>query len=70
MRSPMMICAMHALVQNVGHKEMMKNLHRYYALAFEWSTGCSSGIYRFERIWRLGEKQDPDNGKAYVHGAW
>ena len=41
-----------------------------YALAFEWTNGCSSGIHRFERIWRLGEKQDPDNGKAYVHGAW
>ena len=41
-----------------------------YALAFKWTNGCSSGIHRFERIWRLGEKQDPDNGKAYVHGAW
>tara|TARA_B100001113_G_C20958051_1_gene556162 strand:+ start:99 stop:455 length:357 start_codon:yes stop_codon:yes gene_type:complete len=41
-----------------------------YALSFEWTSGCSSGIHRFERLWRLGEKQDPDNGKAYVHGAW
>ena len=41
-----------------------------YALAFEWQHGCSSGIHRFERIWRLGNKQDPDNGKPYVHGAW
>ncbi len=41
-----------------------------YALSFVWTRGCSSGIHRFERIWRLGEKQDPDNGKAYVHGAW
>ncbi len=41
-----------------------------YALAFEWKNGCSAGIHRFERIWRLGENLDPDNGKAYVHGAW
>ena len=41
-----------------------------YALSFDWNNGCSSGIHRFERIWRLGEKLDPDNGKAYVHGAW
>lgn len=42
----------------------------HYALSFEWVNGCSSGIHRFERIWRLGEKQDPDNGNAYVHGVW
>ena len=41
-----------------------------YALSFEWVQGCSSGIYRFERLWKLGEKQDPDGGKTYVHGAW
>ena len=41
-----------------------------YALVFEWTTGCSSGIYRFERIWRIGENEDPDQGKQYVHGAW
>lgn len=41
-----------------------------YALAFKWVQGCSAGIYRFERIWRLGENQDPDNGQTYVHGAW
>ena len=41
-----------------------------YALGFEWSQGCSSGIYRFERIWDLANMRDPDNGKPYVHGAW
>lgn len=41
-----------------------------YAISFEWNQGCSSGIYRFERLWKLGEKQDPDGGKTYVHGAW
>ncbi len=41
-----------------------------YALAFDWKNGCSSGIYRFERIWALANNQDPDNGKPYVHGAW
>jgi DUF971 family protein len=41
-----------------------------YALAFEWNQGCSSGIYRFERIWALANNQDPDDGRSYVHGAW
>ena len=41
-----------------------------YALAFEWDSGCSSGIYRFERIWVLANNQDPDDGRAYVHGVW
>jgi ATP-binding protein involved in chromosome partitioning len=41
-----------------------------YALSFEWNNGCSSGIHRFERLWKLGSKQDPDDGKPYVHGAW
>ena len=41
-----------------------------YALAFEWTNGCSSGIYRFERLWALANKQDPDGGRPYVHGAW
>ena len=41
-----------------------------YALAFDWTHGCSSGIYRFERIWALANNQDPDGGKQYVHGAW
>ena len=41
-----------------------------YALAFEWQQGCSSGIYRFERIWALANNQDPDDGRSYVHGAW
>ena len=41
-----------------------------YALAFDWTHGCSSGIYRFERIWALANNQDPDGGKPYVHGAW
>ena len=41
-----------------------------YALHFEWVSGCSSGIYRFERIWSLSNAEDPDGGKPYVHGAW
>lgn len=41
-----------------------------YALHFEWSRGCSSGIYRFERLWALANALDPDDGKSYVHGAW
>ena len=41
-----------------------------YALIFEWSDGCSSGIFRFERIWSIGESNDPDGGRTYVHGAW
>ena len=41
-----------------------------YALAFEWTNGCSSGIYRFERLWALANEQDPDGGRPYVHGAW
>jgi len=41
-----------------------------YALSFEWTKGCSSGIYRFERIWDLAHGRDPDRGKPYVHGAW
>ena len=41
-----------------------------YALSFEWATGSSSGIYRFERIWDLAHRNDPDRGRPYVHGAW
>lgn len=41
-----------------------------YALAFEWQQGCSSGIFRFERIYDLALKRDPDRGRPYVHGAW
>jgi len=41
-----------------------------YALAFDWKQGCSSGIYRYERIWALANNQDPDDGREYVHGAW
>lgn len=41
-----------------------------YALAFEWQQGCSSGIFRFERIYDLAMKRDPDGGRQYVHGPW
>ena len=41
-----------------------------YALTFEWSQGCSSGIHRFERLWDIANGTDPDHGKPYVHGAW
>ena len=48
-------------VRTVGH----------YAVTFEWDdAGCSSGIYRFERLWALGRREDPDGGRPYVHGAW
>ena len=42
----------------------------HYALNFIWQNGCSNGIFRFERIWALANRRDPDNGKPYVHGAW
>ena len=42
----------------------------HYGLKFIWPSGCSSGIYRFERIWALANNQDPDDGRSYVHGAW
>ena len=48
----------------------MKKFVGKYALAFDWKNGCSSGIYRFERIWALANKLDPDNGTPYVLGAW
>ena len=41
-----------------------------YAISFEWESGCSSGIYRYERIWDLAHRRDPDRGRPYVHGAW
>ncbi|MBL6732977.1 MAG: DUF971 domain-containing protein [Candidatus Poseidonia sp.] len=41
-----------------------------YAISFEWLQGCSSGIYRFERLHDLALRRDPDRGKPYVHGAW
>ena len=41
-----------------------------YALHFEWSDGCNSGIYRFERLWDLALSKDPDGGRNFVHGAW
>ncbi|MCH1541319.1 MAG: DUF971 domain-containing protein [Candidatus Poseidonia sp.] len=41
-----------------------------YALTFEWQQGCSSGIFRYERIYDLAHRRDPDRGKPYVHGAW
>ena len=41
-----------------------------YALSFSWSVGCSSGIYTFERLYKLANGQDPDDGKPYTHGAW
>ena len=41
-----------------------------YALAFDWQQGCSSGIYRFERMYDLANRRAPDRGKPYVHGAW
>nr|AIE99352.1 hypothetical protein [uncultured marine group II/III euryarchaeote KM3_109_G01] len=41
-----------------------------YAVQFEWVRGCSAGIHRFERLRRLGDGEDPDSGKPYVHGAW
>lgn len=42
----------------------------HYALNFIWENGCSNGIFRFERIWDLANRRDPDHGKPYVHGAW
>ena len=60
-------------------RELIKSFRSYkpavrvvgrYALAFEWAEGCSSGIYKFERLWNIANGDDPDNGKPYVHGAW
>ena len=41
-----------------------------YALSFSWSVGCNSGIYTFERLYKLANGEDPDGGKPYTHGAW
>ena len=41
-----------------------------YALSFEWSQGCNSGIYTFERLYKLAQGEDADDGKSYIHGAW
>jgi DUF971 family protein len=41
-----------------------------YAVSFDWVQGCSSGIYRYERLHDLALRRDPDRGKPYVHGAW
>lgn len=41
-----------------------------YALHFEWTSGCSSGIHRFERLWAIANEEHPDDGKPYTHGAW
>lgn len=41
-----------------------------YALHFEWTSGCSSGIFRFERIYNIAHEIHPDDGKPYIHGAW
>ena len=41
-----------------------------YALKFDFSNGCSSGIFTFERLFHLCNDQNPDDGKPYVHGAW
>ncbi|HIG03200.1 MAG TPA: DUF971 domain-containing protein [Candidatus Poseidoniales archaeon] len=41
-----------------------------YALHFEWSDGCSSGIFRFERLHDIALGENPDGGKPYTHGAW
>ena len=35
-----------------------------YALAFEWKQGCSSGIYRFERIYRPRQPPRPRSRQA------
>lgn len=41
-----------------------------YALNFEWSQGCNSGIYTFERLYKLACGEDADDGKPYIHGVW
>lgn len=41
-----------------------------YGLAFEWSRGCSSGIWTWKRLWAVSRGVDPDGGRPYVHGAW
>jgi len=41
-----------------------------YALTFEWSEGCNSGIYTFDRLYRLARGEDGDDGRPYIHGAW
>ena len=41
-----------------------------YALKFEFPQGCNSGIFTFERLYRLCKNENPDDGKPYVHGAW
>ncbi len=41
-----------------------------YALNFELPNACNSGIFTFERLYRLCKNENPDDGKPYVHGAW
>ena len=41
-----------------------------YALKFEFPQGCNSGIFTFERLYKLCKNENPDDGKPYVHGAW
>jgi DUF971 family protein len=41
-----------------------------YALKFEFPQGCNSGIFSFERLYKLCKDDNPDEGKPYVHGAW
>ncbi len=41
-----------------------------YAIRLKWEIGCNSGIWTFDRLWRLAMEKDPDEGKPYVHGAW
>ncbi|RAH14743.1 MAG: hypothetical protein CMB56_004670 [Methanobacteriota archaeon] len=41
-----------------------------YALKFDFHGACNSGIYTFDRLYKLSNQQNPDDGKPYIHGAW
>jgi DUF971 family protein len=58
------------LIQSFRSEKPTVNVVGRYALSFEWTQGCSSGIHKFERLWDIANEKDPDRGQPYVHGAW
>ena len=57
-------------IEKVSLKKPQVSKVGRYALKFEFPEGCNSGIFTFERLFRLCNEENPDDGKPYVHGAW